>query len=981
MLNLDYNLNSSRSERRFSRHLVGDFTFAKERARIRQKLFLQRNLDQVLTHHQKRSEVGAPPIDITGGIFSVSRDRGRSVGEAVTAASVAGVGATGRIFGGGDSTTSESHLARERAPPNMDSKPRPERSTRRSIRGLLEKAHEEPEAELVLDFNNIRKKLNFKTNILDESSRPAKRQKRDTIKCQCHLTIWDNRVGHEAVLITKSTYCRVTSTETESNGYFVDTELDKPFVIKADDLKVSIPIKDGSMLGFTDKYFLEIKIIPCRNGSLWPPIPLLGKSDGDHFAPDARKTGAEDLQGAVVARYTHLPQAPDPDVPLSVFFLYEGRTYRTKYGLQVLATWQKSTTPKKTTRPRTNGLDLDSFRDQKPNGAEPSLGYKKDVKHTTVIETHQPEVCYNFSPLLTGQTQDFRNATVKGYRCPLCTVWKTSKLQNLQFHLSTMHSKYNFSVQRPRPDPTTASSAHIQIKVEPGIQPLKKPEKDTMDFEWHAPARPFDLTAYVEGDHSWIGEESLKKCAPVESPVPTPTGVKKSKSGVLPVRNVPDFRKPQRKKYRAIRLESKYEEEEPMYTSVSHRPVSPSEEPRSETDDEIDNDWQIQLHMERLDLAAKREGWSDYERELRKRWDKHRMEEQLEHSHYLSNSLIRFVRKHRHWIKKGEDELLTTFFEFLGRLRDQNAIDDNVVCDVNELVFQDSPKPTSMTTPPPAASPLKQSLKSSPTEVPPFTMMTRRRGRRREIEPDTDLGSATPRTSGTATPTLRENFLESKSLSDSAKPASSEQTPAATVGGSDKIEIVNVTSSTPPFVCGHCHKKIKSPLQNAIMCADFKCQTPRLIYHRRCASKLDQIEGKGLATCGGVGGGSGTAFGPSTSTNSGSGVAIATGNKQSLSHNKAKGKDKAAKSVDLPVTIWRCPTCVKRQKARSSMKAPDTSNSMTGAAATEAATTAAAPAAPPAAAAAPAGTATAKNSTMSTTGATIAALLRGRELS
>ncbi|KAG9779981.1 hypothetical protein KCU88_g3825, partial [Aureobasidium melanogenum] len=534
---------------------------------------------------------------------------------------------------------------------------------------------------------------------------------------------------------------------------------------------------------------------------------------------------------------------------------------------------------------------------------------------------------------------------------------------------------------RPRPDPTTASSAHIQIKVEPGIQPLKKPEKDTMDFEWHAPARPFDLTAYVEGDHSWIGEESLKKCAPVESPVPTPTGVKKSKSGVLPVRNVPDFRKPQRKKYRAIRLESKYEEEEPMYTSVSHRPVSPSEEPRSETDDEIDNDWQIQLHMERLDLAAKREGWSDYERELRKRWDKHRMEEQLEHSHYLSNSLIRFVRKHRHWIKKGEDELLTTFFEFLGRLRDQNAIDDNVVCDVNELVFQDSPKPTSMTTPPPAASPLKQSLKSSPTEVPPFTMMTRRRGRRREIEPDTDLGSATPRTSGTATPTLRENFLESKSLSDSAKPASSEQTPAATVGGSDKIEIVNVTSSTPPFVCGHCHKKIKSPLQNAIMCADFKCQTPRLIYHRRCASKLDQIEGKGLATCGGVGGGSGTAFGPSTSTNSGSGVAIATGNKQSLSHNKAKGKDKAAKSVDLPVTIWRCPTCVKRQKARSSMKAPDTSNSMTGAAATEAATTAAAPAAPPAAAAAPAGTATAKNSTMSTTGATIAALLRGRELS
>jgi hypothetical protein len=67
------------------------------------------------------------------------------------------------------------------------------------------------------------------------------------------------------------------------------------------------------------------------------------------------------------------------------------------------------------------------------------------------------------------------------------------------------------------------------------------------------------------------------------------------------------------------------------------------------------------------------------------------MEERLEHDRYLPKSLIRFVRKYRQWLKNGNDDLLGVFIEFLQRLKDLKVIDDNVIVEVNEVVFQEHP--------------------------------------------------------------------------------------------------------------------------------------------------------------------------------------------------------------------------------------------------------------------------------------------------
>lgn len=807
MLNLGVSSSASQpNQKRFSRFVTGDLLFADYQAKFRNKLFLDRNLRCVLAYHEQRIEsaqaaslVSAGPSTTPPSFGELSREatswNPRRAGEVDGAIPPGSRWVSSLTRPTGLAMASKSRSALSNLAGNG-------RSTRRSIRNVLDRVYEDGEAEMVFDLSNIRKKLNFKTNCLDDSERPAKRQKRDSIKCICHLTIWDNRDGFALVpLTTKSTYCRVASTETTADGYFVDIEMDNPFTIRAEELKVPIDTRQGSVsrseLEVIDKYFLEVKIIPCRSDSQWPPIPILGKSDGDHFARDIRRTGSEELQGAVVARYTHLPQAPEADVPLSVFFLHEGRTYRTKYGLQVDSFWRKSTGRTNSLKTERSGLDLDSFLRDTPNGVN-GVGAKhlntkrKEPDTSKPVEESQPEVCYSFSSTISTQqaAEEFRSATVKGYQCPLCSKGSV-KLNHLLFHLSTLHPKYSFQLQKPRRHPRNNDWADVQIKVD--VAPTVRTREDAKHIDWQAPDKPFDLAAYVDGDHSWANPPKR------EPPVPSRYTSNRPTTGFPRASEVPNFRKPMRKKYPAVKLEVKYNDlEQHVSTSISHRPVSPSEDPRSETDDEIDSEWQIQMHMERLERTARRKGWSQYECELRRRWDRHRMEEQLEHSRYLSNCLVRFVRKHRLWLKTGSDELIVVFFDFLEQLKDRKVIDDDVVSDVNEVIFGDS------------------------------MLSSRAAGKRPARDTNghilpSEQGPSETRSRNPATAELR----NSPTIDETPEPVTSEMSQLHLRPGEQ-------LDSQSQSKCGHCSIPIRGMQRHAMWCADPNCETPRTAYHKEC---------------------------------------------------------------------------------------------------------------------------------------------------
>lgn len=825
------------SDRKAFRYIIGDFSFDDLRAHWRNRLYLERNLTRVLQYHQDRlGTLAAPPK-------SGEEASGTSAGAVRTAGTTGEVSQRGHSDNrnsdtpalngpaGRGTSTSTTHIAQRTVmasrPASSGQRDENGANRTRSFRNLRDRnSNTNANSELVIDFSNIRKKLNFKTNILDEGERSSKRQKRNAIKCKCHLTIWDNRTDAPSSIPRAFTRdCRVTATETVADGVFVEVELDSPFVIKNEDLLFTYNTKDGVITGLVDRYFMEIKIIPCREDSRWPPMPILGKSDGDHFARDVRDDSG-DLQGAVVARYMHLPQAPEADVPLSVFFLHGGRTYRTKYGLSVVSKWMAAGS---NSRPA-NGLDLDSFREPEtvtPSTVNKARGElresinvhvtvsKNPVKKPTTSATPSiPEVHYRFittSANPSNEAEVLRRSIAKGYLCPICTMWKSTKLANLEFHLATTHAKYKWLVHSSRQDATKRVAKPVIIECR-SISPAKKdePKDNIFTFEWHAPHKPFDLPAYLGGDEEWSISE--KKHLPAHRKA---IDQKKLVATLLPASQVPDFRIPQRKKYAAVKLHASSEQDQRDYTSVSHRPVSPSEEPRSETDDEIDNEWQIQQHMERLDIVAKKEGWSSHERELRKRWDKHRMEEQLEHPRYLSNSLVRFVRKNRKWLGHGKDDLLEIFFDFLQRWKERRVINDDVIQDVNEIIFNG-----------PASRPstanngfLTNGFKS----------------------PMVRNGFSSPvLTNGFSSPSLTDEHdreLE-RALRPNTLLTPQKSTASTMTNGTHEFSPPNNTKlALARNECGICRRSIKQPIRNATFCTDPRCESARTMYHRNCVEK------------------------------------------------------------------------------------------------------------------------------------------------
>ncbi|ETI24448.1 hypothetical protein G647_03817 [Cladophialophora carrionii CBS 160.54] len=782
----------------FAQNLVGHFTWTLERPKSRQHLFLQRNISRILAHHEERlrapsSRVSRPlsavNLHSTSGASGSSNPRGTGRDQVVNSAATDDALSSAQLVTASDqaSTTGAAMTTVQQTLQSRDKKR--ESSIRRSTRfkEIVDRVYQQAGAELILDLSNIRKKLNFKTNSLDDGERPAKRQKRDSVRCLCHLTVWDNRDGFAAVPLTsKSSYCWVTGAENGAHGHFVDIELDKPFIVRAAEIRVPVTTKNVSALEVIDKYFLEFKIIPCKAGSRWPPMPILGKSDGDHFGHDIKQDGSEELQGAIVARYTHLPTPPDINVPLSVFFLHEGRTYRTKYGLQVISAWQKADAGR--VEQESRGLNLDSFLRDQPDGIhphgkaknqqlEPLVAFLQEKSLPKPVPQTQPEVCYSFSGRFAQRpdvAQEFRNATVRGYQCPVCTATRCRKLEELQFHLTTMHTKYTFSV-KPRIDPATNEVCQVHIKVDQPKRSTARKGADNGEMSWVAPTSAFDLRGFMSGDHSWVGGPAPIKVQPSSRPT----------IGYPLAEDVPDFRLSNRKKIKPIPLETRGADDGPeyMYTSVSNRPVSPDEDPRSESDDEIDNEWQIAMQMERLDLIAERGNWSPYERELAKRWDRHRMEEQLEHPAYISNSLIRFARKHRQWLRNsGGDELLPCFFDFLERLKERDVIDNNVVMDVNELIFVDDPPQ-------------------------PF-----------------------PTTTGGTTPVATTTTTTPRHGTSMPPPA----TPVQQVPG--QVQEHAPQTLAPKLMCPLCSKVVKfKPKRNAaVFCQDPRCATPSQRYHLEC---------------------------------------------------------------------------------------------------------------------------------------------------
>jgi hypothetical protein len=295
----------------------------------------------------------------------------------------------------------------------------------------------------------------------------------------------------------------------------------------------------------------------------------------------------------------------------------------------------------------------------------------------------------------TGRTREFREASLDGYSCLACRRREYQSLTDLLFHLSTYHFKYKYTVedeeQEEDENPISGDPQIIVIKIDVADPEKKKPLKKTFknpdtEIDWVAPSRPFDVDAFLNGDHTWTGQGHKK---PVKGPRPLLNGtststsaLNKRKVGFTPAEEVQEIPVPERKRCKVI--PSRTRNNTAFFRSVSHRPMRLSESPLSESDDDMDDSWIRDKHRERI---QEHEDLIDAEKEFLVRWDMHVMAEHYPHGRYISDSLVRFVRKEKIWLRQSD--MWRELQKLIAELKAHDVVDAKVATGCFKILWND----------------------------------------------------------------------------------------------------------------------------------------------------------------------------------------------------------------------------------------------------------------------------------------------------
>ena len=504
---------------------MGDFNFDIERDQYRTLLFLHRNVMRVLAHHAKRrARSKASSNTSANDVAAHFQDPNTNAGGSAAKLNHSIINGNNLTANSIITPTVAQNQGRETVMPGFEAsklatpQPAPD-SKRSSVRKQLEGIYRQQGAELVVELKNIRKKLNFNSNRRRDSGPDRKRIKRDIVRCQCHVAIWDNREVFRSPdpVATRSELCSVTLQGGPEDCQSVDIEMDNTFRFKATEMHVPVKTKGGLQMTWGDKYFLEIKVIPCEETDVWPPFKVLSKVEGTVTGALGRRSAAT-VQGALVSSYANLPQAPASSIPLSISFVQDGLTLKTKFGLEVSSTWTIPTLNEM--RVKTEGNDwLGRVPFWTPTAAQ-TFSKENDAPATNGLQSvHRPNkvvVSYRLDVIgFTGRSREFREASLNGYSCLACRRREYQSLTDLLFHLSTNHFKYKYTVEEEDKTSISGEPQPIVIKIDIADLEKKKPLKNTFknpdtEIDWVAPKRPFDVDAYLSGDHTWTGQGTTK---------------------------------------------------------------------------------------------------------------------------------------------------------------------------------------------------------------------------------------------------------------------------------------------------------------------------------------------------------------------------------------------------------------------------------------------------------------------------------------
>lgn len=352
-------------------------------------------------------------------------------------------------------------------------------------------------------------------------------------------------------------------------------------------------------------------------------------------APDI---GARHQSGKVHVLWTKLPKCPRAKQFLPLQYYVHGATRRELPYLADL--WM---------RWRDSDLSLlETYRKQR-------------VLAGSLCERALPDPDYQVDVLVDYTFNNSRTVRALSDHCAICgyttfTVCGPKTFQSfdqLVFHLKTYHNHMRFDVEEQEKKYMTTPLVSIKITLaseanEPLLGRVGDPETDT---HWFAPAEPFRLKYYINGNNDWLEWGSLTRKRSSEggvSGVLSDAGAMELDDsthleGISNYENVPDLTLPEQRKFQVPKAPSGRR----FFRRDSKRPLEEGEWV-DESDEEIDEQW-LSVWRE----VTREPDVSEDMRAFRKLFDNYLGCEKLGSDIHLVDALFRFVRTHRSDLRNG----------------------------------------------------------------------------------------------------------------------------------------------------------------------------------------------------------------------------------------------------------------------------------------------------------------------------------------
>lgn len=619
---------------RFSNKHAGSVSFYQFRDSFRQPVFLERNLATVVKHHRRQTQAA------------------RSNHQTMVP--------PGRI----QAAPGKAAIVREWDPKEI-------------LQIIDENGFSDNNPHLRIDVKAIKdRRKTFKlATPVTTPERPSKQARREVIRAICALTIWEGS-GPE-ILVQDQVYCSITPEPNTITGErFAKIDLDEPLTVQPQDLAPK-----GQKGSTAIRYSMQITLQAASLSDKWPPVDL-SNVPAPEMKHQETAEGGLDIFPIFVVSYSRLPHVPmkEDEALWPVKVLQDYKSYLPKLSLYVDSRWVELATPLQS---------LNSKKQKRKTKAKAeTLGGAGENDEQEIPTPLNVETTWEIRDDLLA-AHEVETTVFAGYVCPLCNNRLFAGSDIYWFHLIHSHDHFKFRITSRFPE-SDADEGLIRVRVRFSLKDAthgsrreewdREPKQgpDTWTLQTHKTF--LDLDQYLKADEEkhWNGKPSRKTTSneTPQSGLDLPRQQPVLRDLTRPAHLVPDLPEPRRKKFAVPSAP----EGVTFFTLRVKRPLKQGEL-LSESDDDMDDEWAVQKHMDRIDGFKSQ---SLLEKRFQKRHDKHMLRENINSNLHYRDALVRFCRANSAWLR--EPAMRLEFAKKLASLQLESVIKVQQVFEYMQII-------------------------------------------------------------------------------------------------------------------------------------------------------------------------------------------------------------------------------------------------------------------------------------------------------